>query len=529
MQMELLKHFFSEFRWQDGLDILLNTYILFRLYILFRGTTFFRVILKVCLLWAVGQAAMNLGLILTNWVIQGVIAIAALIVVIIFRNEIAGVLQGRSLRAMLWDIPKTQASLPCETIAESLYEMAGKRIGALIVLPMDQSLDAVIQDGVHLDCKLSQQSLTGIFWPGAPLHDGACIIKGDRIVKAGVILPLSTQKNIPAFFGTRHRAALGLANQTDAMVIVVSEERGEISIFTKDSLRIVESHEDLKEAITSFAGVNNSQTIKPARPLGFSMAALVCLLCVAGLWFSFSRGLETFTIQEVPLEFIKPDQKMEIMNSSVSYAKLHVSGARPLIDALKPDRIKVKLNLSQSRPGKNTLPINRNNISLPPGLRLKAIEPSRVDIFLDTLMEKELPIQPHWTGKLPNDLRLTMARITPSHVAITGGSRILKKIDTIFTEPLSLDHITESGTMEALIVTDPASLKPAGTNTVTVEYTIARREKNSEKQAQEKGKRQNTHKKKTSPGKTELPRKELTENNKGTALGSSRSGDFHAL
>ncbi len=484
--MELLKHFFSEFRWQDGLDILLNTYILFRLYIIFRGTTFFRVILKICLLWAIGQAAMNLGLILTSWIIQGVIAIAALIIVIIFRNEISGVLQGRSIRSFLWDIPKTQVSLPCESIIDSLHEMASKRIGALIVLPRSQSLDSVLQDGVSLDCRLSQQSLTGIFWPGSPLHDGACIIKGDRIVKAGVILPLSKQKNIPSFFGTRHRAALGLANQTDAMVIVVSEERGEISIFTKDNLRIVESHADLKEAINAFAGIRNDKKSNGSKDLGFAMAALVCLFCVTGLWFSFSKGLETFTVQKVPLEFIKPSQDMEIMNSSVSYAKVHVSGASPLIHALKPDRIKVKLNLSQSKPGKNTLSITQNNISLPPGLHLKAIEPSKVDIFLDTLMEKKLPVQPNWTGKLKKGLMVTENHVHPSHITITGGSRVLQDIDTIFTEPLSLDNITETGSIKALIVTNPASLKCNGTNTVTVEYTIVQKKDAQEKNVQAK-------------------------------------------
>ena len=86
--MESLINLFSGFRWQDGLDILLNAYILFRLYVLFRGTNVFRGLLAICILWAIGQAAQTLGLIVTNWAMQGVIAAAALIIIIVFRNEI---------------------------------------------------------------------------------------------------------------------------------------------------------------------------------------------------------------------------------------------------------------------------------------------------------------------------------------------------------------------------------------------------------------------------------------------------------
>ena len=139
--MESLLYLFSGFRWQDALDILLNSYILFRLYVLFRGTNVIRVLLAFCLLWIASQAAVPLGLIITNWAKQGVITVAALIIIIVFRNEISSVLQTKNLKSFLWGIPRYQSHTPLNIIVESVFELAEKKIGALIVLPLKQGLD----------------------------------------------------------------------------------------------------------------------------------------------------------------------------------------------------------------------------------------------------------------------------------------------------------------------------------------------------------------------------------------------------
>jgi diadenylate cyclase len=128
--MEAFFYLFSGFRWQDALDILLNAYILFRLYVLFRGTNIIRAILVICVLWAMSQAAVSLGLIITNWAMQGIITMAALIVIIVFRNEIASVLQTKTIKSMLWGIPRHQFNTPLRIIVESVIELARKKVGA---------------------------------------------------------------------------------------------------------------------------------------------------------------------------------------------------------------------------------------------------------------------------------------------------------------------------------------------------------------------------------------------------------------
>ncbi len=209
--MEQLFYLFSGFRWQDALDILLNTYIFFRLYVLFRGTNVIRGLLVICALWAVSQAAVSLGLIITNWAMQGVITVAAFVIIIVFRNEISSIIQTKNLKSFLWGIPRHQFNTPLDIIVESVQELAQKKIGALIVLPLKQGMDNIVQGGISVMGKLSREMLVSIFWPDNPVHDGASIIQGDLITSAGVILPLSKREDLPSFFGTRHRAASGVS------------------------------------------------------------------------------------------------------------------------------------------------------------------------------------------------------------------------------------------------------------------------------------------------------------------------------
>ncbi|MFH2059501.1 MAG: diadenylate cyclase [Pseudomonadota bacterium] len=473
--MESVFYLFSGFRWQDALDILLNTYILFRLYILFRGTNVFRGLLAICILWGGGQAALTLGLIVTNWAMQGLIAVAALIVIIVFRNEISGVLQTKNLKSFLWGIPKYQVQTPLNIIAKSVNELARKKIGAMIVLPLKQGLDSVTQGGILLDSKLSLEMLVSVFWPGSPLHDGAAIIQGDQIIRAGAILPLSKKEDLPSFFGTRHRAASGLAELTDAMVIVVSEERGAITVFKENNTVNIQNIIELEKLLQRHAGDDSTKNRFMNQTLELVAAGLISLVCITGIWANFSKGMETLAEYEVPVEFINPDKKMEIISSSASNVKLLISGAKPLIKSIKSEQINIKLNLSQSVVGNNKLVITRENILLPPGIRLKKIDPLELNIILDTLIEKELPIQPHWVGKLAEDLVMTNVTPIPETIRITGGGIALKDISTIFTEKILLDNLTESKTITVGLVLNPPSIQLGGDLKVQIKCFISKK------------------------------------------------------
>ena len=466
-------------RWQDAVDILLNGYILFRLYVLFRGTNVIRMIIAIAMLWMVERLAVSMGLIVTSWAMQGIIAAAALIIIIVFRNEIAGVLQTRDLKSFFWGFPQRQVRTPVDIIVESVYELARRKLGALIVLPLKKGIETEVQGGIAWRGKLSREMVLSIFWHGTPVHDGAAIIQGDQIVEVSAILPLSKRNDLPSYFGTRHRAAAGLTEQTDALVIVVSEERGRVTVFKEGAVIQIDDNLELEEVLREHAGevVDNSGVKKQTMELG--IAALICLVSMTGIWFSFARGLESLVTLDVPVEFMNRDPRMEIFAVSASSIKVQLSGSGTLIKSVRPDQVKVKLSLANAVPGSNQVLIARDAITLPPGIQLKQVEPQALTVNVDVPVEKVLPIQPDWVGKLDERLILEDARLVPDKINVVGASLMLKEIETIYTEKIPLEHITTGGTLSAGLVLQPSSLKleNGARNRVDVIYKVKRRPK----------------------------------------------------
>jgi uncharacterized protein (TIGR00159 family) len=475
--------FLSSIRWQDIVDITLNSYILFRLYVLFRGTNTFRVLVGIALLWFFQRIAVFCGLIITSWAIQAITAVAALIIIVVFRNEIRSVLQARNLKSILWGFSRKIVSTPVEIIVESVFELAQKRIGALIVLPGKNDLEDVVQSGIPWHGSVSKEMIMSIFWHDNPVHDGAAIIQGNQVSEVGVILPLSRRNDIPSYYGTRHKAALGLAESTDALVILVSEERGNVLVARGSEFTVVKQKKKLIQMLREHAGVPTKEVdyLRKER-IETSIAALVCLLFVIGIWFSFSRGLETLITLEVPVEYMNRDPGMEILDTSVNTVNIHLSGSGSLIKTIQPEQVKVKLDLDKAVVGSNIFTITNDNISLPPGVSLKKVEPSVVEVTLDVPIEKELPVQVDWAGRLPEHLILTKVNLDPEKIRVIGPNQILKNITTIYTEKVSLDNLKKTGIITANPVLDPASLKiaPGSKEKIVIEYIIKKRKKLSQ-------------------------------------------------
>jgi len=476
--MNNLLALFSSIRWQDIVDIVLVSYIVFRLYILFRGTNVFRVLIGIVFLWVFHRIAVSLGLIVTSWAIQGIMAVAALIIIVVFRKEIRSVLQAKNLKALLWDYPRKTTEAPVDIIVESAYELARSRSGGLIVFPGKEDLQEVLHSGIPWGGSVSKEMIASIFWRDNPVHDGAAVIKGDQVEEVGVVLPLSHRKDLPSYYGTRHRAAAGLAETTDALVIVVSEERGDVTVALGSSMRVIKRKDDLAHILRGHAGVSldqgghlSKQKLEPG------IAALASVLFITGVWFSFARGLDTLVTLEAPVEYMNRDPAMEILNTSVNGIRLHLSGSDALIKSIRPEQVKVRLDLSKSVVGPNTFSIAQKNISLPPGVLLKKTEPSSVEVTLDHLRRKELPIQVDWVGKLPEGLILAEARLDPKKIEFIGGKQILEGISTVYTEQVSLGAIQNSGRMTVNLALNPASIRvaPGSKDKVTVEYVVTRR------------------------------------------------------
>jgi uncharacterized protein (TIGR00159 family) len=471
--------FFTHFRWQDLVDILLNSYILFRLYVLFRGTYVFRVLTGIALLWVFQRIAVFFGLVLTSWVMQGITAVAALIIIIIFRNEISNVLQAKNLRAIVWGFPKQSLQTPIEIIVEAVNALSKRRNGALIVLPSKEGLQDILQSGIPWQGLVTKEMITSIFWPDNPVHDGAAIIRENRVTEVGVILPLSHRNDLPSHYGTRHRAALGLSESTDALVIVVSEETGNILVAKNSEITKINYNTELVTALQKHMGITEEEPASLRKEkFEIGIAALISVLFISGMWFSFSGGLDTLITLEIPVEYTKHDPAIEIVDTSVNTVQLQLGGSGALIKSVRADQVQVRLDLGKAVIGKNVFSMTQENISLPPGIFLSKVTPPVVEVTLDKIITKQLPIQVNWVGKLSENINLAQVKIDPEKIEIIGGKRILENISTLYTEKVPLDNINKTGTTTVGLALNPASLKIASgsKDRIKLTYVVTARE-----------------------------------------------------
>jgi diadenylate cyclase len=477
--MDTLFNFFAGVRLWDVADILLISYILFRVYALFRGSLFFGILMGISILWFVLlPITLSKGMVLTSQVFQGIAAAAALIIIVVFRNEIRSLLLAKNLKSFFWGFPRMRLETPVEVIVESVYELAKKRIGALIVLMGNEDLGEVVHSGIPWYGQISREMILSIFWSDNPVHDGAIIIQGDQIREVGAILPLSQRKDLPSRYGTRHRAAAGLAEATDALVIVVSEETGTVSVAKGSEMKSVTGQDLLLQGVRGHLGIlENEEGGRKRRPLELAVAGLFFLICVSFYWYVIARGETTVKIFDgIPVEYVNSEPGIEIIGS-VNSLRVELSGSARLIRQISEDQVNVSIDLDKVTEAEKTFKITRKNMSLPPGVRLQSVIPEEVDVVLDRMIRKVLPIQVDWVGKLPEDLRLLDVQVTPEKIGFTEGSRVINKISTIYTEKVSLDQIQKSGTITAELDIYPASLKmdSGSKTTVDINFRVADR------------------------------------------------------
>lgn len=221
------------FDWRDALDIGLVSLLLYQIFQLVRGSRAFAMLTGLGVLAGFYFLSKELGLYTLTWLLQSIFSSIVVLIVVIFQADIRQALG--EMGATRFFRPKPLKQPGVEEVAQACVEMARLRIGALIVVERKMRLgDLIKREGVRLDAILSARLLMNIFYPKAPLHDGAVIISSGRIMAAACILPLAVAQG--QNFGTRHRAALGITEESDAVAIAVSEERGEISVAMKGEL-----------------------------------------------------------------------------------------------------------------------------------------------------------------------------------------------------------------------------------------------------------------------------------------------------
>ena len=252
-------HFVADLRWQDLLDITLVSFILYRFFLLIKGTRAVQLLRGMLLLLLAYLVSHALGLNTITWLVQSTATMIIVAIPVVFQPELRRALahigQGDLFRGDLL-FARKDASPPrtIDEVVSSVKYLSRQKIGALIILERTTGLAEFIETGTVVDALVTAELLGTIFFPNSPLHDGAVIIQNDRIAAAGAVLPLSEGMRqghtvAKSQYGTRHRAAIGLSETTDALAIVVSEETGTVSVASGGQLRRHITDDALRELL----------------------------------------------------------------------------------------------------------------------------------------------------------------------------------------------------------------------------------------------------------------------------------------
>lgn len=232
----------------DLLDMAVLWFLIYRVLLLMRGTRAFQSLVGLMVVVAVYFISGRIELYAIHWMLENFFVYIVLAVVILFQSDIK-----RGLASAGGRLFPTFASRPDQTAMEEIvkasFQMASRRIGALVAIEREAALDDYADSGQRLDARVTTDLLLSVFHPTSPLHDGAAVVRHDRLLAAKVFLPLSLSRDVSRFYGTRHRAAIGLTEETDAVIVIVSEERGAVSIVMAGEVQPVADANELRERL----------------------------------------------------------------------------------------------------------------------------------------------------------------------------------------------------------------------------------------------------------------------------------------
>ncbi|MBA7557245.1 Cyclic di-AMP synthase CdaA [subsurface metagenome] len=240
---------FLSVRAVDIIDILVVAFLLYEFFKFVKGTKATPILIGLSMFFIISFVARWIDLKAFSWIMNSILAVWVAAFVIVFQPEIRNALARIGRQQTIKFFLKVEESATIEEIIDAVKKMSEDKIGALILIQRSIGLKDIIDTGVRIDAQVNSSLLRTIFFPDTPLHDGACVIQGDTLVASGCVLPLSENPSLGRRYGLRHRAALGISEQSDALCIVVSEETGKISFAYKNKLVTKVDIETLKRSL----------------------------------------------------------------------------------------------------------------------------------------------------------------------------------------------------------------------------------------------------------------------------------------
>ena len=427
----------SFIRIQDIADILIMTFLLYQLYSWFRKTRAMQVLLGLGIVTLIYFATRFLDLYMTSWILQELGTVLIILIIVVFQAEIRQALYRFSLLRNFFEQRDREQHSHFQQIADTLFSLAQRRTGALLVFKRLDSLADLMLHGVPLDCEITPQILETIFAVNTPLHDGAVLIRDGRIALASCHLPLSTNPDLPQYLGTRHRAALGLTERTDAIVVVVSEERGEVSLaeggeFVKprSSMELVAALEERISPVSEKPRMSLQQKL-------FSnlLPKTALLLIVTAFWALITSRQGQITTVTAPVSLHGISEGLILVRNSPEEVEVKLKSLSSLTPTPAKLDITANVDLSGIREGQATVRIKNSDFTLPSGMVVSSVSPSSVRVWTEKKVRKTVPVRVALKG-LPRDGAGLRVVSDPATVELEGPSSQVSRLDFVATEEI---------------------------------------------------------------------------------------------
>jgi uncharacterized protein (TIGR00159 family) len=369
-------------RWQSAVDFFVLAFAIYLLLRWSREARALRVALGILAFRVGSLLARQLGLPITGWVLDGATIVALLSLVVVFQPELRRALMRLDFGGRAGH--REEASV-VPAVAAAAWSLARQRCGALIVIVQRDAIAELVTTGVAVGGRVSAELLDAVFQKGGAVHDGAAVIEGDLLVRVGAVLPLTQRSEVPDQYGTRHRAAMGLAERSDAVVVVASEERGEVTVMSGTKIRLMGSQSDLEAALNDLATMSDRGTVRSLRSLRpadlkLQAAALGLSALVWSLMFLFPGT--SVRVRTVPVELTNVPAGTTIASQSAGTVEVWLRGSDFVFDSVNLGSLVARCNLAAAHEGVNAIRVQPDFLQLPLGLVVEGIAPREISVRL---------------------------------------------------------------------------------------------------------------------------------------------------
>lgn len=444
--------------WQAILDIALIAAGLFFLYRTLVRLGTWKIFVGILAAFLVFTLANILDLEGIEWIFQNLSHVAVIALIVIFQPELRKLLE----KAVSLQKKKSLSGDDdlVQMVALSLWQLAKQNRGAIIVYPGKEPILEKLSGGYRLAAEPSLPLIMSIFDPNSPGHDGAMIIADNRLTNFGVRLPMSQTLRLPEDYGTRHHAAMGLAEQTDALVLVVSEERGVISSFRNGTMKPLESIEEIAATIKNHSIKGNFLDIER---LGLrerhTFVPLLASLLIATIFWTTLITVNRQVVAKaltLPLEYSAPGEGLLLIGDKAEEVRVQLAGPKSEIDNFVLSQPTVKVDLSNMVEGKQTILLSGENLRLPARLSFVDSKPAQIVVTLAIMVKKSVPIVPQLVGALPAHLKIKQVKVVPNEIQVMmpppkRGDKPL----ALSTTPVYLNIIDDESRVFCKIIAPP--------------------------------------------------------------------------